>query len=153
MLKQLTLLLGFALSANVAAAQHHSPVNNIETPNAPKVSGAYSLGTSVDLRKGKLLFVSGQVAEDPKTGKLLEDDIHTATRQTLDNIGAILKAAGSDWQYVVRMDVFLKDFNDWGGMNEEYTKRFAKGKYPARQAVQVTMENRIEISCIAFIPD
>jgi 2-iminobutanoate/2-iminopropanoate deaminase len=134
-------------------ATNTPPVENILAPTAPKPDGAYSQATRVDLQKGKLIFISGQVAEDPKTGKLLEGDIHTATHQTLDNIGAILKAAGSDWKYVVRMDVFLKNFNDWAGMNEEYVKRFPNGVYPARQAVQVGMENRIEISCIAFVPN
>ncbi len=129
------------------------PIKNIETDQAPKPLGAYSQGTQVDLRNGTLLFVSGQIAMDPKTGQLFEDDIRIATNKTLDNIAAILKAACSDMKYIVRMDVFLKDFNDWDGMNEEYAKRFPNGKFPARQTVQVGMENRIEISCIAFVPN
>lgn len=132
---------------------HATPVTNISTPKAPKSLGAYSQGTMVDLSKGKLLFVSGQVAIDPKTGKLHEENINVATRQTLDNIEAILKAAGSDWKYVIRMDVFLKDFNDWDGMNEVYAKRLTSGIYPARQTVQVGMENLVEISAIAFVPN
>ena len=118
----------------------------------PQPLGAYSQATSVDVAGGKLLYVSGQIAQDPKTGKLLEGDIRTATRQTLDNIQAILKAAGTDWKYVVNMEVFLKDFNDWDGMNEEYAKRFPNKIYPARHTVQVGMENRIEIACVALIP-
>ena len=134
------------------AVEKNKYVNNVETVNAAKPLGAYSQGTVVDLTGGKLLYVSGQVAIDPKTGKLLEGDIRTATKQTLDNIQAILKAAGSDWKYVVNMEVFLKDFNDWDGMNEVYAQRFPNKIYPARHTVQVGMENRIEIACVAFIP-
>ena len=119
-----TLMLGIVgtLSATDLAIQ------KIQTKNAAQVLGNYSQAMSVDLQKTKnLVFVSGQVAIDPATGELLEGDIHTATRQTLDNIEAILKASGSGWEHVVRMDVFLKDFNDWDGMNEEYAKRFPSG--------------------------
>ncbi len=146
------LMLFFFLTSNLSYAAENKYVKNIETQNAPKAIGAYSQATSVDVSQGKLLYVSGQIAQDPKTGKLLEDDIHTATRQTLDNVQAILKAAGSDWKYVVSVEVFLKDFKDWEGMNEEYVKRFPNKIYPARHAVQVGMENRIEIACVALIP-
>lgn len=146
------LVASLLLTFNLAYAKEN-PVKNIETTKAPAPLGAYSQATSVDVSKGKLLYVSGQVAIDPKSGKLLEGDIKTATRQTLDNIEAILKAAGSDWKYVVNMEVFLKDFNDWDGMNEEYAKRFPNKIYPARHTVQVGMENRIEIACMALIPN
>jgi 2-iminobutanoate/2-iminopropanoate deaminase len=98
------------------------------------------------------VFVSGQVARDPVTGQLVEDDIATATARTMDNIEAILDAAGTGWCSVVRMDVFLRDMNDWEGMNAEYSKRFVSGAYPARQTVGVSMDNRIEMSCIAVVP-
>ncbi len=129
-----------------------NPVTKIDTDKAPKSLGAYSQAIQVDFSKGKVIFVSGQIAIDPKTGKLMEGDIRTATRQILENIQTILKAAGSDLKYVARMDVFLKDFNDWDAMNEEYAKFFPNGVYPARQTVQAGMENRIEISCIALAP-
>lgn len=92
---------------------------------------------------------------DPKTGIMIEDSIQSATKQTLDNVEAILKEAGSDWEYVVRMDVFLQNFDrDWDGMNEEYSKRFTNGIFPARQTVGVSMDNNtlVEISCIAIVP-
>lgn len=143
------LLLSFV--ANAIPKQN--VLNFIETKNAPKSLGAYSQGIAIDLSKGKLIFVSGQIANDPKTGKLFEDEIQNATRQTLSNIEAILRVAGSDLQHVVRMDVFLKDFKDWDGMNEEYLKHFPQGHFPVRQTVQVGMENRIEISCIAVVPN
>lgn len=145
-------LFAFLILSNSIYAVDNIYLKNIETTQAPKPLGAYSQATVVNPAAGKLLYISGQVAIDPKTGKLLEDNIHTATNQTLDNIGAILKAAGSDWKYVVKMEVFLKDFNDWDGMNEEYAKRFPNKLYPARHTVQVGMENRIEIACVALIP-
>src|SRR5580658_4192129 len=90
------LILLIFLTINLSyAADNKGYVKNIETHNAPKPLGAYSQAISVDVSKGKLLYISGQIAQDPKTGKLLEGDIRTATRQTLDNIQAILKAAGS----------------------------------------------------------
>lgn len=136
----------------------NTPIQKIDTANAPKALGAYSQALSVDLENTKnLIFVCGQVAIDPKTGKMNEDDIHSATNQTLDNIEAILKEAGSDWKYVVRMDVFLQSERfdaDWDGMNEEYAKRFPDGIFPARQTVGVHMDANtlVEISCIAIVP-
>jgi 2-iminobutanoate/2-iminopropanoate deaminase len=133
-----------------------SPIEKIDTNNAPKALGAYSQAISIDLEKTKnLVFVCGQVAINPKTGKMIDSDIRSATNQTLDNVEAILKAAGSDWQYVVRMDVFLQNFDqDWDSMNEEYAKRFTNGVYPARQTVGVHMDadTLVEISCIAIVP-
>lgn len=140
------------------------PIEKINTSEAPAVFDISnpvdylkniknSQAIKVDLQNTKeLVFVSGQVALDPKTGILLENDIQTATARTLDNVEAILKAAGSDWKYVTRVDIFLKDWSDWEAMNEEYGKRFPNGIFPARQTVVVNMENRIEISCIAIVP-
>ncbi len=133
-----------------------SPIQKIEVPNGPKVYGAYSKAISVDLENTKnLIFVSGQVPFNSANGKMIETDIHSATNQALDNVDSILQAAGSSWEYVVRMDVFLQNFDrDWDGMNQEYAKRFPKGVFPARQTVGVHMDDDtlIEISCIAIVP-
>ena len=134
------------------ANENDSAVNFIATDNAAKPVGAYSQATTVDLQKGKLLFIAGQLPNDPKTGKFIEGDIQSATHQVLNNMEAILKAAGSDWKYVLRVDVFLRDIHDWGGMNQEYMKRFPNGVYPARQAIQTAIKDRVEISAIAFVP-
>lgn len=138
---------------NIYAA---TPIQKIESLNAPAALGAYSQGLIIDLENTKnLVFISGQVAINPKTGKMEEENIHAATNQTLDNIEAILKSAGSDWEYVVRMDVFLQNFDrDWDGMNEEYAKRFPQGVFPVRQTVGVKMDDNtlVEISCIAIVP-
>lgn len=142
--------------AGIGSSCFAGPTHKIETPKAPKALGAYSQGLSIDLENTKnLIFVSGQVAINPLTGQMIEDNIHNATNQTLDNVEAILKEAGSDWKYVVRMDVFLQNFDrDWDGMNEEYSKRFSDGTFPARQTVGVKMDDNtlVEISCIAIIP-
>jgi 2-iminobutanoate/2-iminopropanoate deaminase len=133
-----------------------SPIQKIESVNAPASLGAYSQGLIIDLENTKnLVFVSGQVAFNPETGKMEEENIHVATNQTLDNVEAILKSAGSDWEYVVRVDVFLQNLDrDWNGMNEEYAKRFPKGVFPVRQTVGVKMDGStlVEISCIAIVP-
>lgn len=159
----LALKTSFILSAASLCAEGN-PIEKINTVDAPAVYDIHnpvdylssirkSQAISVDLEKTKkLVFVSGQVAIDPVTGQEQESDIHIATNRTLDNVEAILKAAGSGWEYVVRVDIFLRDLSDWQGMNEEYAKRFPNGIYPARQTVGVNMVNRIEISCVAIVP-
>lgn len=137
---------------NVFADNNDSPLNPIMTNNAAKPVGAYSQAMLVDLQKGKLLFIAGQLPNDPKTGKFIEDNIQDATNQVLNNMEAILKAAGSDWKYVIRTDVLLRNIHDWAGMNAEYMKRFPNGVYPVRQAIQSTIKDRVEISAIAFVP-
>ena len=141
------------LVASVNAAQNDIPINYINTKNAPVPFGAYSQGVSVNLQNGKLIFVAGQVARNPMTKKTIEDDIEAATHQTLNNIEAILKASGTDLNHVLRMDVFLRDAKDWNGMNKEYAKHFANGRLPVRQAVQSGIVDRIEMSCIAYVPN
>ncbi|CAN5397761.1 RidA family protein [soil metagenome] len=149
---KIALFFMFALFATTTYAKTVDPITNITTDQAAKSEGPYSQGTLVDLQKGKLLFISGQIPND-KTGKLHDETIQTATRYTLNNIKAILKAAGSDWKYVVRMDVVMKDINEWDKMNEEYKKQFPNGIYPARQSVQAVIDERIRISCIAYVPN
>jgi 2-iminobutanoate/2-iminopropanoate deaminase len=152
--QRIATLFSILISLTPAAAQTTSAINFINNvPNATTPFGAYSQGVSVDLTKGKLIFVSGQFANDPKTHKPIENDIELATRQALNNIDTILKAAGSDLNHVVCMDVLLRDLKDWNGMNKEYAKHFANGHFPARQATQVGIIDRIEISCIAYVPN
>ena len=124
----------------------------VETLEAPKAIGPYSQGVKINSNQ-ELLFVSGQLPIDPKTGKLVEGDIRVLTNQVLDNLEAILKAGGSGLQKVLRVDIFLKNLkNDFSLMNEEYSKRFT-GVAPARQTVEVAelpMGSPIEISCVAY---
>jgi 2-iminobutanoate/2-iminopropanoate deaminase len=126
--------------------------NKIETNLAPKAIGPYSQAVSVPAGD-RLIFVSGQLPVDPKTGEFVQGDIQALTKCVMDNIAAILKAAGSSMDKVVRADVFLKDLKrDFAGMNEEYAKHFNSPVPPARQTVQVSELPKgaiVEISVIA----
>lgn len=127
------------------------PKMRLETSEAPLAIGPYSQG--IMLTNGNhLLFISGQLPIDPKTGKLIEGDIRAMTNQVIDNLEAILRSGGSNLDLVVRTDIFLTDLKDFAAVNEEYGKRFKGGIFPARQTIQVTglpLGSSIEISCIA----
>jgi 2-iminobutanoate/2-iminopropanoate deaminase len=124
-------------------------IKKIETVEAPLAVGPYSQGTQAD----KFNFISGQLPIDPKTGKMVENNIRIQTDRVIENIRAVLKAIGLDLTDVVRCDVFLKDMNDFKEMNEVYASKFITDPKPARQAVQVgrlPLDAMVEISCIAF---
>src|SRR5262245_23124579 len=106
--------------------------SSISSPDAPRAIGPYSPA----IRAGQLLFLSGQVALEPATGNLIAGDVAAQTSRVLDNLGALLKAAGRSFTDVVRTTVYLADMNDFGAMNEVYGKYFAE-PYPARATVQV----------------
>lgn len=147
-------LLSLFVCSSVFSAE---AIQRLETTDAPKPMGAYSQIVSVDLEQTKkLIFVSVQYAMDPVTGKMVENDIHAATNQTLDNMEAILKKAGSDWEHVVRMDVFLLNYceENWAAMNQEMAKRFKNGAYPVRQTIGAKMDDDspVQMSCIAVVP-
>jgi 2-iminobutanoate/2-iminopropanoate deaminase len=103
----------------------------------------------------RLIFVSGQAAFDPATGTLAGDDIERQTEQCLKNVQAILEAAGSSLQHVLRCGVFLIDMGEFSRMNRVYERMFA-GHKPARTTVQAAALPaeglRVEIDCIAYIP-
>jgi len=120
---------------------------SISSDGAPKAIGPYSPA----VRAGQLLFVSGQVPIDPATGEIVAGDIAAQTRRALDNIGALLTAAGRSFGDVVRTTVFLADMNDFGAMNQVYGQYFSQ-PYPARATVQVARlpkDSRVEIDVIA----
>lgn len=122
----------------------------IESSHAPAAIGPYSQA----VQAGDFVFVSGQLPLDPKTGTLVERTIAAQTNQVLDNIEAILKAAGLSFDHVVKCEVFLKDMGHFKEMNALYTERFQGTIKPARQAFQVAMlplDALVEISCIASI--
>jgi len=119
----------------------------ISSPAAPRAIGPYSPA----VRAGQLLFVSGQVAIDPASGSYVAGDIKAETRRVLENVGALLDAAGLNFSAVVRTTVFLADMNDFAAMNEVYGGFFAE-PYPARATVQVARlprDARVEIDVIA----
>src|SRR3954467_14380704 len=105
----------------------------VTSPDAPKAIGPYSPA----VRVGQLLFLSGQVALDPVTGTLIDGDIAAQTRRVMDNLGALLNAAGLDFSAVARTTVFLADMNDFAAMNEVYGGYLTE-PYPARATVQVS---------------
>lgn len=123
-------------------------MQKIETEKAPKAIGPYSQGVMTE----EFVFVSGQVPIHPPSGKIVDFTIEGQTRQVLDNVEAILRAAGLSLKDVVRAEVFLKDMNDFQKMNEIYAERFSSEIKPARFAFQVArlpFDALVEISCIA----
>lgn len=103
----------------------------------------------------RLVFVSGQGATDPSTGQIVSGDTGAQTEQCLKNVQAILKAAGSDLQYVLRCGVFLIDMKDFAKMNGVYSRMFGEHR-PARTTIQAAALPgdglRVEIDCIAYVP-
>jgi len=119
------------------------------SPNAPTPIGPYSQA----IKANGFLFISGQVALDPATGNLVAGGIEQQTEQVLRNLSAILRAAGSSWEKVVKTTVYLKNMSEFGQMNEIYG-RFSKGTPPARSTVEVARLPRdvaVEIDIIAVV--
>ena len=116
-----------------------------------KPVGPYVPGVIFD----RLIFVSGQGATDPETGKLAGLDIETQTEQVLKNVATILDAAGSSLQHVLRCGVFIVDMREFAQMNTVYERMFA-GHRPARTTVQAAglpvPGLKVEIDAIAYIP-
>jgi 2-iminobutanoate/2-iminopropanoate deaminase len=122
----------------------------IKTDKAPAAIGPYSQGIELD---SKLVFTSGQIPLDPKTGQLVEGDIKAQTRQVMENLKAVLEAGGSNMKKVIKCTVFLADMNDFAAMNEVYGEYFQQAP-PARSAFQVARlpkDARIEIEAIGEI--
>lgn len=122
----------------------------IKTEKAPAAIGPYSQGIEWD---SKLVFSSGQIPLDPKTGQLVEGDVKAQTRQALDNLKAVLEAGGSNLKKVIKCTVFLADMKDFAAMNEVYAEYFPQNP-PARSAFQVARlpkDAKVEIEAIAEI--
>ena len=119
----------------------------IHTDSAPAAIGPYSQAIQI----GDLLFVSGQVPIDPSTGAIVEGDVKAQAQQSLNNLKAILNAAGTTMGAVVKTTVFLADMNDFAAMNEVYAQVFPE-PFPARSAVQAARlpkDAKVEIEAIA----
>ncbi len=99
--------------------------------NAPKPGGPYSPGIKID----KLFFISGQVPVNPDSAKLVEGDIKEQTRQVMENMKSIIKAAGGSVDDIVKVNAFLKDMSDFKAFNEVY-KSYFNEPYPARSCVE-----------------
>jgi 2-iminobutanoate/2-iminopropanoate deaminase len=121
----------------------------ISTPEAPGAIGPYSQA----IRTGQLLFVSGQIPLDPATGALVSGDIAAQTDRVLKNLGAILVAAGTSFDRVVKTTVYLADMSEFAAMNDVYGRYF-RAPAPARatiQAARLPRDVRVEIDLIADV--
>jgi len=119
----------------------------VESDGAPRAIGPY---TQAIVSNG-LVFCSGQIALDPKTGRMVEGDVRAQTRRVLENIRAVLEKAGSSLDKVVKTTVYLRDMNDFHAMNETYAE-FFREKPPARatvQAARLPKDALVEIEAIA----
>ena len=123
------------------------PNQVLSTDNAPKAIGPYSQG----IVAGGMVFLSGQIPLDPKTQQMVQGDVRTQAERVMDNLAAVLSAAGVGFGDVVKATIFLVDLNDFATVNEVYGKRFPSAP-PARSTVQVAAlpkGARVEIDLIA----
>lgn len=122
----------------------------VYSENAPEPIGPYSQA----IQTGNLLFVSGQIALQRSSGKMIVEDIEVETKQVMFNLEAVLKAAGLNFSNVVKTTIFLKDMNNFPKVNEIYGN-FFQNQPPARETVEVSRlpkDANVEISCIAVKP-
>ena len=121
----------------------------LHTANAPAAIGPYSQA----VQAGDTIYVSGQLPVDPATGEFAGDDIASQTKQSLENICAVLASAGAGMENIVKTTVFLKDMEEFGAMNEVYARYFPSD-CPARAAIQVgrlPKDARVEIEAVAVL--
>jgi 2-iminobutanoate/2-iminopropanoate deaminase len=121
----------------------------ILTTRGPKPIGPYSQA----IKSNGLLFVSGQIALDPKSGEFVGAEVRQQTERVFENLKAILEAAGTSFHHVVKTTVFLKDMNDFSAMNEVYARYFNAAP-PARSTVQAAglpKDALVEIEVIASV--
>jgi 2-iminobutanoate/2-iminopropanoate deaminase len=122
--------------------------DRVQTESAPKAIGPYSQA----IKANGLVFASGQIPLDPSTMQIVEGGIREQTERVMNNLGAVLQAAGSSFQRVVKTTVYLKDLTDFGEMNEVYGSFFEETP-PARSTVEVARlprDVRVEIDVIAL---
>jgi 2-iminobutanoate/2-iminopropanoate deaminase len=122
----------------------------IFTENAPAPIGPYNQA----ILKGNTLYTSGQIAINPATGELVTDTIETETEQVMQNMKAVLEAAGMTFENVVKTTIFIMDMNDFGKINTVYGSYFNEKTAPARETVQVACLPKnvnVEISMIAIL--
>lgn len=128
--------------------------NETASRRAVKLDGSPANGLfSPAIVAGKLVFTSGQIGVDPKTGQIVEGGIEAQTEQVFRNLTVVLEAAGSGTEHILKTTVFLAEMADYNAMNELYRRHF-KGDPPARTTVQVARlprDARIEIEAIAIV--
>lgn len=126
-------------------------MHSISTEKAPAAIGPYSQGVVIN----GLLFASGQIALSPETGELVGSTIEEQAEQVMKNVGALLTAAGTDFDHVVKTTCFLEDIADFAKFNAVYSKSFGE-KLPARSAVGIDKLPKgalIEVEVIASVED
>lgn len=126
-------------------------MHSISTEKAPAAIGPYSQGVVVN----GLLFASGQIALSPETGELVGSTVEEQAEQVMKNVGALLTAAGTDFDHVVKTTCFLEDIADFAKFNAVYAKSFGE-KLPARSAVGIDKLPKgalIEVEVIASVED
>ena len=141
----LIIILGCAAEPGRDAAPHQA----VSAAGAPAAIGPYSQAVQV----GDVVYLAGQIGMVPATGEMVEGGIEEQTKQALDNLGAVLKEAGMDYDNVVRATVFLSDINNFQAMNGVYAEYFKSDHPPARSTVQVAAIPRgalVEIDLIAM---
>ncbi len=120
----------------------------ITTPHAPAPIGPYNQA----VLKGNMLYTSGQIAIDPKTGNLVTDDIKTETQQVMENLKAILTEAKMTFENVLKTTIFISDMHNFAAINEVYGGYFDEATAPARETVEVANLPKfvnVEISVVA----
>ncbi|MGE0785931.1 MAG: Rid family detoxifying hydrolase [Sandaracinaceae bacterium] len=121
----------------------------IATKDAPAAIGPYSQAVAA----GDTVYLSGQIALDPSTGQMLDGDVRAQTERVMDNLAAVLAAAGASFASVVKTTIYLADMDDFAAVNETYAKRFEGMTPPARATVEVSRlpkGARVEIDMIAL---
>ena len=116
--------------------------------DGPKAIGPYSPA----LKIGNLVFTSGQLPIDPVTGEIVESDIESQTRRSLDNLKAVLKPYSIDFKNIIKVTIFLKNMNHFARVNEIYSHYFAN-QFPSRSCIEVSRlprDAQIEIEAIAY---
>ena len=124
-------------------------IETVATDRGPKAIGPYSQA----VRANGFVFLSGQIALDPKTQQVVEGDIAVQTERVLENLKGIVESSGSSLQHVVKTTVFLADMNDFAAMNEVYARYFVTHR-PARSTVEVSRlprNVRVEIDLVALL--
>lgn len=123
----------------------------IRTNRAPAPVGAYNQAISAS---GRMLFLAGQIPIDSQTGEIVAGNIVQQAEQVMNNIEAILKEAGAEWQNVVKTTIFLTDLANFAEINQVYGRYFPEGSAPARSCVEVSRlpkDVSVEIECIAML--
>ena len=142
-------LITIAVVLLVGCAHGTVPRKAITSDDAPAALGPYSPGVQM----GEFLFLSGQIGLNPESGKLVEGGIKEQTKQALNNLGAVLKEAGMDYDNVVRATVYLSDMNNFQSMNSVYSGYFNSPHPPSRSKVEVRLFPKgalVEIDLIAM---